>query len=264
MAKKDKNAERNERRERMERMRREAQRAERRRTMTVVAVCVVIALAIVSVTGWQLYKDHQREQEIARTPLTDIGVGTDAAGCQDVQTKPAEGSQDHIAAPEPIPYVDAPPAFGPHRPDPAEFARKFYSAEDRPEVATLVHNEEHGYTVLWYDQTVADDAEQLQTVEDLAARFDIGDMQVSSEEDLQEYNANKFLAVPWNVGDEDDGMPFPDDAHVALTRWLAEGDDAAGEQGEGVWLYCDQPSGAVLEQFMKDYPQSNSIEPSGL
>ena len=258
MAKKDKNTERNERRERMERLQREAQRAERRRTMTVVAACVAIAVVIVSVTGWKLYQDNKAAEEVAGTPLADIGVSADAAGCQDVVTKPAEGSSEHIDAPTPIPYTDAPPAFGPHRPTPAEFSRKFYTAEDRPEVAELVHNLEHGYTILWYDETVTDDAEQLQAVEDLAAKFDVGSG--DDIDDISEYNENKVVAAPWT---SDDGKPFPADAHVALTRWLAEGDDAAEGQGEGVWLYCEQASGEVLEQFMEDYPQSNSLEPDG-
>ena len=255
MAKKDKNSERNERRVRMERLQREAERAERRRTMTVVVVCVVIALVIVSLTGWKLYQDNQDDAEVAGTALADIGVSADAAGCENVVTQPAEGSSEHVEAPTPIPYADAPPAFGPHRPAPAEFGRKFYTVEDRPEVAELVHNLEHGYTILWYDETVADDDKQLQTVEDLAAKFDVGTV-----DDQAEYNANKFVAAPWTA---DDGDPFPEGTHVALTRWLAEGDDAAEGQGEGVWRNCEQPSGEVLEQFMDDYPQSNSLEPDG-
>ena len=37
-----------------------------------------------------------------------------------------------------------PPSFGPHRPIPAPFERRFYTAQDRPEIETLVHNLEHG------------------------------------------------------------------------------------------------------------------------
>ena len=35
-------------------------------------------------------------------------------------------------------YDTVPPSFGPHRPIPAPFERKFYTAEDLPEIETLV------------------------------------------------------------------------------------------------------------------------------
>jgi len=258
VAKKDKNTERSERRERMERLQREAQRAERRRTMTVVVVCVVIALVIVSLTGWKLYQDNLADDELAGKALSDIGVGADAAGCQDVVTKPAEGSSEHIDPPTPIPYADAPPAFGPHRPQPADFARKFYTVEDRPEVAELVHNLEHGYTILWYDQSVADDAAQLQTVEDLAGKFDVG--AVEDIDDQAEYNANKFVAAPWTNADG----PFPDDKNVVLTRWTADPVNPSEQSSQkGVRQPCSAVSGAVISSFMQTYPARSSPEPNG-
>lgn len=253
MAKKD-NSERNERRERMERMRREAERAERRRSLIVVAVCVVIALVIAGLTGWKLYQDNQRDEKVAGTDLGEIGPDLTTAGCQDVVIKGADGSSQHLDG-QSIDYPDAPPAFGAHWSDPAEFSRKFYTPDDRPDLERLVHNEEHGYTILWYDQTVADDADQLQVVEDIAAKFDVG-----STEDAEEYNAAKFIAAPWT---SDDGDPFPDGAHVAFTRWTLEGDDAVEGQGQGVWQYCDEPSGAALDSFMEEFPSTNAPEPNG-
>ena len=44
----------------------------------------------------------------------------------------------------------------PHR---SQSTRKFYTSDDRPAVATLVHNLEHGFTLLWYDETIADDGD---------------------------------------------------------------------------------------------------------
>jgi Protein of unknown function (DUF3105) len=253
VAKKD-NAERNERRERMERMRREAERAERRRSLVVVVVCVVIALIIGGLTGWKLYRDNQRDEEVASTDVDKLGPSPEAAGCQDVVTKGAEGVGDHRDGQD-IAYADSPPAFGPHWSSPADFARKFYTADDRPELQRLVHNLEHGYTLLWYDETVADDSDQLQTVEDIAAKFDVG-----SPNAIDDYNAGKLLAVPWT---SDDGDPFPDGAHVAFTHWAMTGDDAVKDQGEGAWQYCEQPSGEALDAFMEEFPASNAPEPNG-
>jgi hypothetical protein len=235
-------------------MRREAERAERRRSLIVVAVCVVIALVIGGLTGWKLYQDNQRDDELAGTDLDQLGPSPDAAGCQDVVTEGAAGVGDHRDGQD-IDYPDSPPAFGPHWLETAEFSRKFYRADDRPEIARLVHNLEHGYTLLWYDETVADDSDQLQTVEDIAAKFDVG-----ATSDIDEYNAGKLIAVPWTP---DDGDPFPDGTHVAFTHWALTGDDAVKDQGQGAWQYCDQPSGEALGDFMEEFPASNSPEPNG-
>ena len=35
---------------------------------------------------------------------------------------------------------------------------RFYTKDSRPELEALVHNLEHGFTILWYDETAADDA----------------------------------------------------------------------------------------------------------
>lgn len=255
MAKKDRNAERNARRERIEQLRKESQRAERRRTLIVVAFCVVIALVIVSLTGWSLWREREEDQELAGIDLDAIGVSADAAACAGVETAPGEGQGEHVPT-EPVEYTDTPPAFGPHRPTPAQFGRKFYTSDDRPEVEELVHNLEHGYTILWYDETVADDAEQLGAVEDIAAKFD-----GSADPGTAEYEEGKFIAAPWTG---DDGGEFPDGTHVALTHWAAEGDDALPEEGMGVWNYCEAPSGEVVADFMSEYPAENAMEVGGI
>ena len=255
VAKKNKNVERNERRERMERMRREAERAERRRSLVVVVVCVVIALIIGGLTGWKLYQDNQEAEALAAIDLTDIGVSEAKAGCGDIVTKPADQPGTHEPEGTPIDYSDAPPAFGPHWGTNPDFSRKFQTAADRLPLERLVHYSEHGYTTLWYDQTVADDADALQAVKDMADKFETDVQALSTQTD---YNNNKFIAVPWNVDDLEDGDAFPDGAHVALTHWSATG----GDNGTGVWQYCDQPSGEVVQSFMSDYPASDAPEPT--
>jgi hypothetical protein len=124
--------------------------------------------------------------------------------------------------------------------------RKFYTAKDRPDVGYLVHNLEHGYNILWYDETVADDDKQVAAVEAIANKFPGTDFE------------NKFIAAPWTA---DDGEPFPDGAHVALTHWSMGGTNGNPEGQQGITQYCDAPSGEVVAQFVEDYPYTDSPEP---
>ena len=57
---------------------------------------------------------------------------------------------------------------------PAPFNRKFYTDKDRPELEALVHNLEHGYTILWYDDTIADDPDELNVIDAIADKFRYG------------------------------------------------------------------------------------------
>jgi hypothetical protein len=228
----------------VEQLRRDQQRAEKRRTMMIVAVCAVAGLIIIALAAYPLFKQNQA----AAGDLATIGVAADKAGCQDIVKKSATGNNDHRPEGTPITYNDAPPAFGAHYPQPASFSRKFYTASDRPDVAYLVHNLEHGYNLLWYDETVAKNADQLAAVKAISSKFKGDNL------------TDKFIAVPWT---EKDGKPFPDGAHIALTHWTM-GDDPQGSKQEGIWQYCSAPSGEMVAKFVKDYPYSNSPEPQAM
>ena len=157
-----------------------------------------------------------------------------------------------MSYPEQVTYDAAPPAFGNHWNEPgiapAAFERKFYSAEDRPEVESLVHNLEHGYTILWYDETIADDEAAVTEIRGLAAKF-------ADSDNLR----SKFIAAPWT---SEDGAPFPNDMHVAFSHWSIGGDgDPSGEQ-TGAWQYCSETSGEALDTFMTEYPYTDSPEPA--
>ena len=58
----------------------------------------------------------------------------------------AAGTGEHVDTK--VDYETVPPSHGAHFAAPAVSDRKFYTAADRPELETLVHNLEHGYTVL--------------------------------------------------------------------------------------------------------------------
>ena len=252
MAKSSKSSrsERTERQRRVEEMRAQQKAAERRRGGLIVAVSVVVAVGIVVAAAWGPVTDHFRTAKYADQPIDQIGAP--AGACQRPITKPAAGNQEHLANGSPVRYQESPPAYGKHYTDPDPMARTFYTAKDRPALGTLVHNEEHGYTILWYDDTVAGDSEQLSQIKAIADKFE-------GTSDLRD----KFKAVPWTA---DDGKPFSDGQHIALTHWSVGGtaNAAAGDaQQVGVWQYCSSVSGAALTSFMLDHPFSDSPEPGG-
>lgn len=220
--------------------------AERRKGGMIIGVSVALGLLIIGAAAYKPVTDALSAREFKSKELSSIGAP--ASTCQDVTTSPANGMMDHVAPGTPIDFEGSPPAFGTHYDSWEPMDRKFYG-EDRPDLGFLVHNLEHGYTVLWYDETIADDKEQMDVVRGIANKFDGDDMR------------NKFKAAPWT---SDDGEPFPEGQHVALTHWSAGG---AGESDTskqvGVWQYCSEPSGEAVESFMTEYPYMDSPEPGG-
>ena len=228
----------------IDKMRAEQRGAERRRGFAIVGVCIVVAVLIIGAAAYQPIKDWW---ELRQFKSVDLGsIGAPASACQKITTKKANGNQQHVEPGTPVTYPYSPPAFGKHWSVWDSIDRKLYTAEDRPELGELVHNQEHGYTLMWYDQTVADNAEEMKQVEAIASKF-------QSDSNLR----NKFKAVPWL---KSDGAAFPGGQHVAFTHWTS-GAKTNGEQ-EGVWQYCSQPSGAALKEFMLKYPYTDSPEPT--
>ena len=228
----------------IDKMRAEQRGAERRRGFAIVGVCVAVAVLIIGAAAYQPIKDWWELRQFKKVDLASIGAP--ASVCQKVTTKKANGNQQHVDPGTPMTYPDSPPAFGKHWSVWDSIDRKLYTAQDRPELGKLVHNEEHGYTLMWYDQTVADDSKQMQEVQAIASKFE-------SDTNLRD----KFKAVPWL---KSDGAPFPGGQHIAFTHWTG-GSKTNGEQ-EGVWQYCSQPSGAALKDFMLKYPYTDSPEPT--
>jgi Protein of unknown function (DUF3105) len=233
-----------ERRARIEQLERERKAAERRRLYLFSGVIGLICLVLVGFLVYGLTRPTPADR-FADVELASIGVPTSAAGCAPVQQEPASGGADHVAPPQQVQYSQAPPAFGAHRPDWASFDRKFYTVEDRPEVEQLVHNLEHGYNILWYDETVANDPRQLRQVEGLATKFE------GSEADPDK----AFIAAPWTSAD---GGSFPSGKHFALTHWYA--DPQTGADEKGITQYCSQLSGEVVGDFMQRWDQSEARE----
>ena len=233
----------------VEQIRKQQRNADKRRGFMIVGVCTVIALLIVGAAAFRPIKDWWDVRQFNDTDLAAIGAP--ASTCQKVSTKKADGNQQHVEPGTPIEYTDAPPAYGQHYTSPAPMERKLYTADDRPELGTLVHNLEHGYTILWYDETIADDEAAMNELRGIASKL-------SGTSNLR----TKFKAVPWASEDEG-GKKFPKGQHVAFTHWSVGGAGQASnaDAQEGVWQYCSDVSGAALSKFMLDYPYTDSPEP---
>jgi hypothetical protein len=229
--------------------------ADRRRGFAIVGVCALIAVVILVLAIYPIIKRNRDLSQFKGLKLSEIGAPKSA--CQKVTTKPANGSSDHVPETQQVTYPDAPPAFGSHWNvpglAPAAFERKFYTSNDRPELESLVHNLEHGYTILWYDDTVTGD--ELNEIEGIADKF-------KRDEDNLRY---KFIAAPWTSDDEKESGAFPSGQHIALTHWSAGGSGESDTSKQvGVWQYCSAPSGEALDDFMLKYPYTDSPEPQAM
>ena len=222
--------------------------AEKRRGNVIIAGAILIAVVIIGVAAGPVVIGNFREAAYADTPVDEIGAA--ASACQEVVTEEGKDVGSHVDQAQQVVYESAPPAFGAHwnvaGVAPATFTDKFYEADDRPELEALVHNLEHGYTILWYDETVAEDVDELAQVKAIARKF-------KESGDNQNFR-NKFIAAPW-TSEDNDGMAFPDGQHVAFTHW--KGDT---ETSTGVWQYCSEVSGEALTTFLEDYPYTDAPE----
>lgn len=224
--------------------------AEKRKGNVIIASAVAVALVIVAVPLVPVLVSSFKESAYADTPVNEVGAA--ASVCQDPIEKPGQDVGSHVQDDETVTYDTAPPAFGSHWNiagiAPASFREKFYDADSRPELEALVHNLEHGYTIMWYDESIADNSTEIAQVRAIARKF-------KESGDNQNFR-NKFIAAPWTAEDEaNDGGKFPDGQHVAFTHW--SGDTSVST---GIWQYCSDVSGAALTEFMDKYPYTDAPE----
>lgn len=224
-------------------------KSENRRGKVIVGVCVLVAVLIVGAAALKPVKDWYDLRTYDSVSLGEIGAK--ASACQKVDTKKADGNQDHVEPGTPVNYPDAPPAFGSHWSVWDSMDRKLYTTTDRPDLGELVHNLEHGFTILWYDETIADSPEKMDELRGIASKL-------QGTTNLRD----KFKAVPWT---SKDGKAFPKGQHVAFTHWSVGGAGGSDPSKQvGVWQYCSSVSGAGLETFMEDYPYMDSPEPNAV
>jgi hypothetical protein len=221
----------------VEEMRRAQQKAERRRTALIVGAAFAVVLALTGIVI-KVVLDEQKAQDVAQ-----IGATTAAAACDTPTDEPASGTSVHVGPGTDKPnvtevkYSTVPPTSGEHFGTPAYPAAAFYTAADRPLLETLVHNLEHGYTVVWYTtKTPQAQVDQLKRIGDLIQK--------------DKTTAGKFIVSAW----DDARGAFPAGKTVALAHWGAK---------NGHRQMCGTVSGAVIKAFVEKYPYTDSPEPNG-
>jgi len=225
-----------------ETIRRDQARKERMRSLSILAACGLVVAIVLGLAVTKYVKNRNANERVAGTPFAKIGVPRAAAACKPINrvtyVVPAGGN--HVANGTPLTYPNSPPAFGKHWEtpmSPTEY-RTFYATSDRPAKELLVHSLEHGYTVIWYDETLAANDSAVAALKGIAAKYPLGD---------------HVVIAPWT---SKDGTAFPTGSHLALTHWTGP------SKQQGVWEYCGRVSGAVANEFVSSYPKTNSPEPT--
>ncbi|MGL5828694.1 MAG: DUF3105 domain-containing protein [Angustibacter sp.] len=225
-------------------LQRQAKAAERRRTAVVAGVGLAI---IVLVAGLVTYAIIDDKANAPSGQLAKLGVPQALAECDPVKSESATGSGDHVgpqtnkADITKVKYTTVPPAFGQHFVQPEFPNRQFYTSVDRPKIENLVHNLEHGYSILWYDNTIKG--------------ADIDALKAITREANKSRNAlNKFIVSSW----DDSYGKFPAGKHIAISHWSADAKDTSKQTGHR--LLCGKVSGEAVAKFIADYPLTSAPE----
>jgi hypothetical protein len=230
-----KTAEKN-RKARVEEMRKAQVAAERRRTILVVGAAVIAVLVLAGVV-FKVVRDAQAEKD----PV-NVGVALAAASCDPVTNDKPSGQQVHVGPQTDKPdvtkvkYDTVPPAFGQHFVSPAYPALAFYTKDDRPRMETLVHNLEHGYTLLWYTSaTPQAQIDQLKKLSDIVRGMP--------------ETGGKFIVSAW----DDSYGAFPAGRTIGMSHW---GATTAHRQ------LCGAVSGEAVKDFVTAHPATDAPEPN--
>jgi hypothetical protein len=238
VASKTKQSERD-RRAKIEEMRKAEAAKQRRRSMAFVVIAVVVGLGLVAAVAVPTYLDSRNDP--AKKALSSFGVAASAASCSAVKTTKGTNTdalRKHVADGTVEKYATVPPSYGPHWGAPIYPSREFYSARDKPQMEQLVHNLEHGYTVVWYDSTVK--GKELTALKDLAVKARSSDMAGPG---------GKFIVSAW----DDAYGTFPSGKHIGLSHWGAQ---------DSHTQVCGKVSGGAVESFMKKFPATDAPEPN--
>ena len=221
---------------------------ENRVRIQIIAGATALLLVIGGVIAYAVVDAGKQRPEVA---IAAIGVPASAASCDVPTTDKASGNGSHVnpSTDPKVKYDTVPPSYGSHYDQPAVSKnRTFYTAADRPPMEVLVHNLEHGYTVLWYDESAGQAKKtQLEELAKVANKLDAA--------------ADKFIVSAW---DPSYGA-LPAGKKFALSHWSATlaADKTSLVNQEGHRQLCDDLSGEVVKAFVEKYPRTDAPEPAG-
>ena len=240
-----------ERKERIAQMQKQEKARERRTRLQIIAGCVVLLLVLAAVVTYAAFDARKKQPDVA---ISTFGATAAAAACSPVTTDPAKGNGVHVGPGTDSPnttkvkYATVPPSFGPHFAQPVVADRKLYTTADAPRIETLVHNLEHGYTVLWYDPAAG------------AAKMDVL-RRISDAANQLEASKDKFIVSPWDPA----YGALPAGKRFALSHWSAtlSSDQRSVTAQAGHRQLCGDISGAVVKSFVDSHPRTSAPEPYG-
>ncbi len=225
-------------------MQRQARAAERRRSLLIVGSAVGVVVLIAGAVAFAIVNDQSR---VPGGSLTSLGVPAAQAGCDPV-TNDKAANGEHVgpgtskATVTKVDYSTVPPTTGQHFLTPVTpNSSSFYTADDRPPVENLVHNLEHGTTVLWY-------TEQATTAQVATLKA------VAREANASKAAQDAFIVTSWDPA----YGAFPAGKRFALSHWTADPTDTTKQNGTR--QLCADVSGEVVQQFITAYPSSRSPE----
>ncbi len=239
------------RRERLAEIQQTQRSRERRTVLLIIAGCTALVVLLGGVITYGVI-DGKRTADANKpsTAIQTIGVPTASASCDAVTTDQASGSSEHVGPGTNQPnvtkvsYSTVPPSSGQHFVTPALDGRGFYTSQDSPAVETLVHNLEHGYTILWYlPSEEAAKAVDLKRLAEVGGKLDA--------------SAGKFIVAPWN---ESYGA-FPAGKKYALSHWSGSASAAGGAATQsGHRQLCGDLSGEAVAAFVAQFPKTDAPE----
>lgn len=175
----------------------------KRNALTIGTALLVTAIVVVAI--W-----FQKEDAEAPGGSENVGVAAAQAGCEEIEEFEAPEENPHVEPGAPHePYNSSPPTTGPMYEQTAPLG---FSTEALPE-ESLVHNQEHGAIVIWYQPDAP--AETISAIENLT---------------LQEPQAT--VAAPYT----DIEAPY----QLVISAW-------------GALQRCEQVSQEVVDDFRREY-----------
>ena len=228
------------RRAKIEAMRKAEQAKERRKSMIFVIVAIVVGVGLVAAVAIPSYVKSKNDP--AKKSMSDFGVSLASASCSPVKTTKGTNTQElrqHVQDGTIEKYKTVPPSYGPHWASPIYPSREFYTERDRPQMERLVHNLEHGYTMVWYDSTIKGDAPA-------------GAQGPRGERPQERPGRTRHEVHHVGRGTTPTGRSRPASTS-AMSHW--------GAADSHVQL-CGKVSGPALDKFMTQYPSTDAPEPN--